>query len=137
MTCPYCNGTPALVGGEVIYPHRPDLWSKRFWSCAPCGAYVGCHPGGIVPMGRLANKELRDAKMAAHAAFDPLWKSNGATNRAKGRKDAYAWLAAQMGIGRKRCHIGEFDVEQCRRVVEIVGGQTRPLTPLIPVSLDR
>jgi hypothetical protein len=35
------------------------------------------------------------------------------------RRGAYRWLAEQMGITGDDCHIGMFDVAQCRRVVEI------------------
>jgi hypothetical protein len=114
VICPYCNQTAVLVTGDVVYPHRPDLYEKRLYSCASCDAYVGCHPGTTRPLGRLANAELRAAKMKAHAYFDPLWKSG-----AMKRPAAYAWLAAQLGIERNDCHIGEFDIETCRRVVEI------------------
>ncbi len=48
----------------------------------------------------------------AHAAFDPLWQSG-----AMKRKAAYAWLAEQLGV--ERVHIGQCDVDTCRRVVEI------------------
>lgn len=112
LLCPYCMDKTVLVGGDVIYPHRPDLYKKWFYSCRPCGAYVGCHPGTKKPLGRLANGELRKAKQEAHAAFDPLWKSG----RRK-RKDAYAWLAANIGIDVNDCHIGEFDVKACKLVV--------------------
>lgn len=120
VKCPYCERHAELVGGEVIYPHRPDLGSKKFWLCTPCNAYVGCHAGddGTRPLGRLADAELRAAKQQAHAAFDPLW-SRPSHARARRRKEAYAWLAAQLGIGRKRCHIGEFDVETCERAIAI------------------
>ena len=64
------------------------------------------------PLGRLANAELRRAKSAAHAAFDPLWKSK----RMK-RRDAYGWLARELGISRDNCHIGMFDIAACRAVV--------------------
>lgn len=64
-TCPYCQRPSLLVTGKTIYPHRPDLVAKRFWQCAPCDAYVGCHPpagrngkggqgDGTVPLGRRA-----------------------------------------------------------------------------------
>ncbi len=123
MTCPYCGQPPVLVSGVVIYPHRSDLWDKSFWFCPPCGAYVGCHPGTVVPLGRLADKELRDAKMAAHAAFDPLWKRNSEGQRMRSRRAAYRWLAEKLGVSIDHCHIGQFDVEQCRRVVEIVAAE--------------
>lgn len=114
LLCPYCGKAASLVGGINIYPHRPDLAEKKFYQCAPCDAYVGCHPGTTNPLGRLADAELRKAKMAAHAAFDPLWKEGN-----KKRGSAYAWLCDQLGIEKKDCHIGMFDVEMCRRVVEV------------------
>src|SRR5436309_3529676 len=39
--CPYCGHFARLVGGDVIYPHRPDLSELWFWQCAPCDAHVG------------------------------------------------------------------------------------------------
>lgn len=116
LLCPYCVSEPELVGGEVVYPHRPDLYEKRYYLCRPCDAYVGCHPGTTEPLGRLANSELRKAKQEAHAAFDPKWMLKDGKHR---RKYAYAWLASQLRIDSKDCHIGMFDVETCRRVVEI------------------
>ena len=113
LLCHYCFRKPELVGGDTIYPHRPDLYEKKFYLCRPCDAYVGCHPGTTEPLGRLANAELRKAKQAAHAAFDPKWKGGDMK-----RKEAYAWLATQLGIDFNDCHIGMFDVETCRRVVD-------------------
>jgi hypothetical protein len=117
--CPYCGEFSKLVDGSVIYPHRPDLFAKKFYQCAPCDAYVGCHDGTTKPLGRLANAALRAAKKRAHAAFDPIWKSGQ-----KKRGSAYAWLADRLGIDKQDCHIGMFDVDQCRRVVEICAPAT-------------
>lgn len=58
--------------------------------------------------------ELAKARIAAHNAFDPLWKS-GLFNRGV----AYEWLASELGIPVAKCHMILFDVEQCRRVVAI------------------
>lgn len=114
MTCPYCSGPVAFVGGDVVYPHRPDLAERRFYLCRPCRAWVGTHRGTEKPLGRLANAELRAAKVDAHAAFDAKWKrlewSRGA---------AYRWLAGALQIPKSECHIGMFDVDACRRVVEV------------------
>lgn len=127
IACPYCSARAENVGGDVIYPHRPDLADKRFWRCVPCDAYVGCHRGTSNPLGRLANAELRTAKIAAHAALDPIWRARLVRKRAvdpkytKGmaRGGRYKALAALLGIGQHECHIGMFDVARCRRVVEI------------------
>lgn len=115
LLCPYCNVDAPLVGGDQIYPHRPDLWHKHFYKCPQCGAYVGCHPGSTRALGRMANAELRTAKSNAHAFFDRLWK-----NGSMSRRQAYAWLSKAMGIPETETHIGMFDVDQCRRVVELV-----------------
>lgn len=116
--CPYCDRRADFVTGNAIYPHRPDLFGKHFWVCSPCGAYVGCHPGTTNALGRLADAELRAWKQKAHAAFDPLWKGGK-----QKRHDAYGWLAEQLGIARQNTHIGMFDVDQCRRVVDVCKGK--------------
>ena len=113
--CPYCHEKATLVSGKEAYPHRPDLYNKRFWLCRDCNAWVGVHENSKHPLGRLANKELRQAKIRAHSAFDPLWKKGYMT-----RRDAYKWLAEKLGIKPKRCHIGWFDVGMCDRVVGAV-----------------
>lgn len=112
--CPYCDSNPKLVDGSVIYPHRPDLAYKHFWLCQQCSAYVGCHPNSKKPLGRLANAELRKYKSMAHAAFDPSWKEGWMS-----RSDAYSWLAAQLSIDKSECHIGMFDIDMCKRVLEV------------------
>lgn len=114
VVCDYCGKDAPLITGRQVYPHRPDLYGKKFYRCVPCDALVGCHPGTESALGRLANPELRKAKMAAHAAFDPLWKSGKHK-----RGQMYGWLANQLGIEKKDCHIGMFDVDLCMRVVTV------------------
>jgi hypothetical protein len=122
VVCDYCSQPAPLVTGKEVFPHRPDLWEKKFYQCKPCDAHVGCHPAaatkgggmgdGTVPLGRLANPELRRAKTAAHAAFDPIWRTGPLK-----RREAYVWLSQQLRIPFKDCHIGMFDLDQCRAVV--------------------
>lgn len=113
--CPYCYRTAELVTGQKVYPHRKDLHHKNFWFCdrGHPPAYVGTHPGTITPLGRLADKVLRKAKNNAHQAFDYIWK-----DRIMTRKEAYAWLAKELGIPPERCHIGMMDVSTCNAVVD-------------------
>jgi hypothetical protein len=76
----------------------------------------------------LADAELRAAKSAAHAAFDPLWKSKAARegiSKSKARGKGYRWLAEQLGIDAKDCHIGMMDAPTCRRVVRVCNGEER------------
>ena len=122
VICDYCGQAANLVTGEVIYPHRRDLYHLKFWHCdnGHPSAYVGCHkPGngqgdGDKPLGRLADKVLRKAKGNAHQSFDWLWQDG-----IMKRNDAYAWLAEQLGINQEDCNIGLMDVATCNRVVDL------------------
>lgn len=114
MKCPYCNSKVILASSERVYGKGRYFGPIHICKNYPtCDAYVGCHKGTTRALGRLANKELREAKMAAHAAFDPLWKDRGLK-----RTDAYAWLAEKLGIKMRDCHIAEFDVDKCQQTIE-------------------
>lgn len=130
--CPYCDKPAELVGGHRIYRHRPDLNHLLFWRCDTCDAHVGCHrrgatvqignermrSDGTLPLGRLANAELRRAKRRAHDAFDAMWWSGDMT-----RQEAYAWLADALGITVANCHIGMFDLDGCNAVIAAVAAR--------------
>lgn len=120
-TCIECGGEGKLTHGRAVYPHRPDLYHKHFYLCE-CGAYCGCHPGSVVPLGNPCGPETRQARMAAHNAFDPLWKSGRMT-----RHSAYAWLAEATGIARDKCHIGMMTAEQARLVFRVVADRRASL----------
>lgn len=117
VDCPYCQQPASLVGGRAIYPHRPDLYGKRFYQCVPCGAWVGCHDGTQRALGRLANAELRRAKQSVHAAFDPHWRG---VKKKHARFRAYRRLARELGIPMEECHVGMFDVERCKAALLLV-----------------
>ena len=119
MKCPYCGFD------AVHYPSSGIVYGGRdfgpVWVCSrypTCDAYVGCHKDGDGkrPLGRLADKALRQAKMRAHAAFDPLWKELGLR-----RRKAYAKLADALGIPVDDCHIDMFDEAMCAKVVAACG----------------
>lgn len=108
--CPYCGQQAKYVDSKIVYGRSYGM----IYLCKPCNAYVGVHKGTNEPLGRLANKELRNLKMAAHEAFDPIWK----TKKMK-RNQAYNWLAEQMELSPEETHIGMFDVSQCKKVIKI------------------
>jgi hypothetical protein len=112
LLCPYCGKQAQLVDSSIVYGGHSY---GPIWDCRPCDAYVGCHRGTKKPLGRLANKELREWKKKAHAVFDPLWRSG-----AMRRTHAYAHLARIMHLPKHEAHIGMFDVMQCRKLVELL-----------------
>lgn len=112
VICDYCGCQAELVDSAEVY----GTSYGDIYLCRNCGAYVGTHKGTDRPLGRLANAELRYWKKAAHAAFDPIWQHG----RFKGkRKRAYSWLAGEMNLPVEKTHIGMFDVDQCKKVIQI------------------
>lgn len=63
----------------------------------------------------MANEELRRWKKGTHRYFDRLWNGPDATFT---RADAYAALATKLGTSADQCHIGMFDVAQCKAAIE-------------------
>lgn len=110
--CPYCKKPSQYVKDSSI------VFSRDFgpiYYCKTDSAWVGVHKGEPTKaLGRLANAELRELKKEAHAAFDPVWKSNY-----KSRQQAYYWLSVKLGIPKEYTHIGFFGVETCKKLIEI------------------
>jgi hypothetical protein len=122
------GGQVAIAQVEFIYSNRPDLFMRAdgsrpwFWYCAKCGGYCGAHRHTLKPLGTPAGVATRRARSDAHAAFDPLWQKRqrlSGLSRHHARGKGYKWLAAQLGIDAKACHIAEMDAATARRVVEI------------------
>lgn len=115
--CPYCGGKPEYKDSGCVYKKSYGM----IYICQPCQAWVGVHKGTDRPLGRLADKELRDAKILAHFYFDALWKHGVSNGRKKGevRKAAYKWLSNELGIIPIHTHIGMFDLETCKKASEL------------------
>lgn len=109
--CPYCKQPTVFVDSAEVYQKSYGM----IYLCRPCKSWVGIHPDSErAALGRLANAELREWKKKAHAAFDPIFKSNHMS-----RSAAYEWLSEKLKIPRHYTHIGFFGVETCKRVVEL------------------
>lgn len=129
--CPYCGRSTEYVDSSIIYGRSYEM----IYLCRDCRAYVGVHKGTDQALGRLANAELREAKKEAHFYFDQIAKTNLINKiwkkhipNTSNRNKAYLWLSNQLGIPRELCHIGMFDVSDCKRVVELC-------KPLVGVKL--
>lgn len=107
--CPYCEGTPRIVSNAEIYGREYGEWPYTVL-CDGCGAYVGLHPHTDVPLGTLADRNLREARKKGKGWFMKLQRKRGMS-----RNSAYQWLSDQLGIGIEECHWAWFDEQQCNR----------------------
>lgn len=111
VKCPCCGKNAIFVDSSVVYRRSYGM----MWLCSDCNAYVGVHNGTDKPLGTLANKPLREARVKAHTAFDLLWKSGKIK-----RSSAYEWMMETMRLNSANAHIGSFTVEQCEKLVELL-----------------
>lgn len=115
--CPYCKEKSKYVDSSIVYGKSYGM----IYLCKPCGAWVGVHKGTDKALGRLANKELRLWKREAHKWFDGLWEAKIAKgfSRYEARSSAYKWLSEKLQIAPEYTHIGMFDIEQCKNLIEL------------------
>lgn len=114
--CSVCGGEVSFVSNSVIYGTEYGDNPNIYLCDDPnCGAYVGVHPGTDQPLGTMADEKTRKARRLAHAAFDQIWRSGKMK-----RREAYEWLAYQLGISFADCHIGMFSLRRCEIVIETV-----------------
>lgn len=105
--CPYCDGPVRLVVNSEIYRGRAYGDWPYAYLCRPCDAFVGLHPETDLPLGTLANRELREARKVAKR----LWSMVASAERMD-RTQAYAWLAKRMRIPPAECHFGHFNLQR-------------------------
>lgn len=111
--CPYCKSSTEVVSETDVYGR--EYKGRAMIRCRNymvCDAYVGTHDNGE-PLGRLANKELRNAKKKAHSYFDPIWQE-----KYMDRTKLYEDLADYLGLPDKYTHIGMFNKKTCDRVIQ-------------------
>ncbi len=123
LYCQYCKRPTELVDSKIVYRKSYGL----IYLCKPCQAWVGVHEGTTRPKGEVANAQLRQLRKKAHKYFDFLWKEKLRRKRLtdplykkrRARASAYKWLAKELGIEGKDCHIGMFDMQQCQKTISI------------------
>lgn len=105
-----CCGEPLVVltGNETVYGRPVGDWP---WVhlCMSCGAFVGCHPYSVFPLGVMADKETRAMRRALHAMIDRTWQSGFKT-----RSETYQLMRRLTGTPGE-FHIGELDKAGCLR----------------------
>ena len=117
IKCQYCGSQAFLRPASVLDKTEKEDCGSMFYVCARypvCDAYVTAHAGNHMPMGTLANRQLRQKRRAAHVAFNRLWQSNIMT-----RKEAYRWLQIQLGVDPEDAHIAKFLDYRCEETIRL------------------
>ena len=112
MRCPYCGSPVVYRSADGIY--RENKKGTMLYVCSnfpECDAYVRVHAGTNIPVGSLANHELRSLRRTAHHYFDQLYLSMS-------KQDAYQWLADLIMAPLSEAHIGHLGEYYCKRVIE-------------------
>lgn len=113
VICPYCKYEAEFMTSKEFYGKD---YGTNIWVCHSCEAYVGTHGKSKNPLGTLANKETREWRKQAHKYVDPLWKS-----KKMKRGEVYRWIQKVMAMTPQEAHIGNFNVEQCKKIIRKVG----------------
>ena len=114
IRCCYCGASVTLRSAEGIIPKfKPGTMLYVCRNYPACDSYVKVHPGTKLPMGSLANRELRTLRRKAHYQFDQLYKTGFMS-----REDAYEWLAAVLGLPMGMAHIGQLGPYYCQQVID-------------------
>lgn len=101
VTCP-CHGCD-LVASDTRYGVRHG--------CPVNGCTVVCWNGSTSTP---ADQETRDLRHKCHETFDPLWRNK---TRWQSRGNAYKWLQRFTGLSMHDAHIGKFNADQCRNLL--------------------
>lgn len=118
VICNYCNQPCKWVENKEIYGRNYGR-SYMIWLCVDCDAYVGCHNNSKKPLGRVANKELRDLRKESKNLF--ISKYLRKWNCPNHVKDSmYKRLASEINIPVSECHFGMFDEKRCKDVINLL-----------------
>lgn len=114
MRCPYCGSHVVYRSADGIY--QDNRKGVMLYACAKypaCDAYVRVHRGTKLPVGSLANHELRALRRTAHYYFDQLYKSGYMS-----KQDAYQWLAHLIMAPLSEAHIGYLGEYYCTQIIQ-------------------
>lgn len=114
MRCPVCGSSVVLRSADGIYHTNPN--NTKLYVCSrypECDTYVRTHPGTNIPVGTLANRNLRKLRAEAHKSFDRLYRCGYMT-----KEDAYHWLASVVDAPLSHAHIGHLGDYYCKRVIQ-------------------
>ena len=114
IRCPYCGAKATLRPSSAVYGDaaKTDGYLYVCDRYPKCDSYVGAHKKTKLPMGILANGDLRNKRIQAHKAFDWMWKSGLMT-----KWQAYKWMQGKLDLSDEQAHIAMFSEYMCDRLI--------------------
>lgn len=112
--CSYCGAKATLRPSSAVYGDaaKTDGYLYVCDRYPKCDSYVGAHKKTKLPMGTLANGDLRNKRIQAHKAFDWMWKSGLMT-----KWQAYKWMQGKLDLSDEQAHIAMFSEYMCDRLI--------------------
>lgn len=126
IKCPYCGSKAFLRPAALVRQGKSTEPGEEVYVCArypACDSYVAAHRVSRLPMGTLANRELRRKRRQAHLALNRLWE-----NGMMSKREAYHWLQIQMGLPESEAHIAKFSEMRCEQVIRLCSCFFTPLS---------
>lgn len=114
--CIYCRQETEYVSSLKVYQEYHGMIHL-----CPCGAYVGCLINSDQALGTTARKTLRNLRIECHEVYDPLIDAKVnqlGVKRKQAQADGRKWLSEYLGIAIEECHIGYFNEETCKTVID-------------------
>lgn len=114
--CPYCGSKALLRPSSVVYgdaalhPRNPMYVCARY---PACNAYVAAHRKTRLPMGTLADSELRHRRLEAHHAITSLQKEWGIS-----KQQIYSLLRAELKLPGELTHIAMCSEYRCDQIID-------------------
>ncbi len=112
--CPYCGAKATLRPARAVYGDaaKTDGYLYVCDRYPECDSYVGAHKTTKLPMGTLANGNLRHKRIEAHKAFDWMWKSG-----LMKKWQAYKWMQGKLALTDEQAHIAKFSEYMCDQLI--------------------
>jgi len=113
--CDVCGSDRVVCDdNKILYGKNYGKWPKCYY-CMRCQSFVGCHPGTLIPLGKMATQATRRQRRRVHELIDPLWQSGLAE-----RSNIYQWMAIVLHIPIDDAHISWFDKTQLDTIEELL-----------------
>lgn len=118
LHCPYCGSFAQLRSAYIVYGTAAITPQQKLYVCGrwpKCDSYVAAHQRTGLPMGTLANGELRHLRILAHQSIRRLQKEWALDDY----KAIYKWLESTMGLPPNTVHIAQFSEYRCQQVIRL------------------